>query len=53
MRGLSGLLKMEASLTGGTSAEQIAGGKGRAKDKRLEILGAVEQHRPSDSQKSL
>jgi transposase len=54
MTGLSGLLMIDALLDGATDPRQIASlAKGRAKNKRLQIMGAVEQHRLSGSQKSM
>jgi transposase len=52
--GLCGLLMIEALLDGTKSSAQIADlAQGRAKGKRLHIIAAVDNHRLSDSQKSL
>ena len=54
MTGLSGLLMIEALLKGTKDPEEIARlAQGRAKSKRLEIMGAVDKHRLSETQKSL
>jgi len=52
--GLSGLLLIEALLEGQRNPSEMAELlKGRAKKKRLEVMGALDNHRLSDSQKSL
>lgn len=54
MTGLSGLLMIEALLEGTQDPQEIARlAKGRAKSKRLEIMGAVDKHRLNETQKSL
>jgi transposase len=52
--GTSGLLIIEALLNGCTDAREMAKlAVGRAKAKRLQIMAAIEQHRLSDTQRSL